>query len=425
MVKLKILILSDYAYIEGGTGRVAISSAIKLAEKGHEVVYFSGVGPITEDLTKAPFKEVICLGQKDILNNPSTLDAIFSGIYNWRAIGKLKLLFKKWIPDIAQVHGLSKALSWSVIDTLYKYKVPVIFTLHDFGLICPNLGIYNFRLGNLCEFYKPGKGLKCLATNCDKRIYIHKLWRWIRYHFSIDILRINRKVSSFIAVSEFMYEFFKDYIPKDKPIKVIHNPIDNQVLKLKDDLKTNKYKDFSFLYLGRLSLEKGVDMLLGAIKNVNAKLVIVGDGEMYHYCKDRIREIGNEKIRLLGWQKEGAIANEMKHCNAIILPSRVMESAGMVILEAARYSLPAIVSNHGVLRKLVEDKVNGLLFEPDNVESLIDAMKKAINNPDLVEFMSKKAINIFKKFDFSINSHIDKLEKFYKDTIDISKSNIR
>jgi glycosyltransferase involved in cell wall biosynthesis len=415
MDKLKILIFNDYAYIEGGTGKVAASSAIKLAQKGHEVIYFSAVGPVNKNLINSKIKEIICLDQRDILNNPSKFDAIISGIYNWRAVKRLQDLLAIWKPDIAHVHGISKALSWPIINILYKKKVPVIFTLHDYGLLCPNLGSYNFKTENFCSLYKPNMILKCLATNCDKRRYVHKLWRWLRYRISMDIFRINKKISGYIAVSNYMYYFFKDYIPSNKPFKIINNPI-NFEINIEDNcaLIDNKAK-FTFLYLGRLSLEKGIDILLDAIEKVDARLIIMGDGVMSHYCSDRAKVIGLDKILYLGWQDENRIAQEMQRCDAIVLPSRVKESAGIVIFEAAKYSLPAIVSNHGALIEFIKDGINGLYFESNNLNSLVDVMNKMINNEELTKELSKNSYEMFKKYGTDIDSHVSQLENFYNE----------
>jgi len=421
MEKLKILILNDYAYIEGGTGKVAIKSAKKLAENGNEVIFFSAVGPVCKDLVNSSIKKIICLNQKDILNNPSKLDAITSGVYNWRAARKLKKLLSEWEPDLAHIHGISKALSWPIISILYNYKIPVIFTLHDYGLLCPNLGVYNFKTENFCSLYKPNMKYHCLVTNCDKRKYLHKVWRWIRYRIAMDFFKVNRKISGFVAVSNFIYYFFKDYIPQNIPVKIINNPISFDINTNNNYIEHNKEKKFTFLYLGRLSLEKGIDILLEAIEKVDAKLVIIGDGVMAQYCRQKASELGKEKVIFLGWQDEEKISQEMHKCNAIVLPSRVKESAGIVLMEAAKYSLPAIVSSHGALIEFIKDGINGLYFEPGNLNSLIDAMNKMINDNKLIEKLSKNSNEMFQKFATDINSHTLQLQNFYQEVININK----
>ena len=82
-------------------------------------------------------------------------------------------------------------------------------------------------------------------------------------------------------------------------------------------------------------------MLFEAIKEVNAKLIIIGDGELEEICREFSNKMGEERIELLGWQDEKAIVNEMKKSDALILPSKVMEMSGLAVMEAARFYLPS------------------------------------------------------------------------------------
>jgi glycosyltransferase involved in cell wall biosynthesis len=419
--KLKILILSDYAYVEGGTGKVAISGAIKLAELGHEVVYFSAVGPITGELKKSKIKKIICIGQKDILYNPNKIDAILSGTYNWRAVKGLKVLLRKWKPDVAHVHGITKALSWAAINAIDSFKIPIVFSLHDYGLLCPNLGAHNFKTDKPCDLYKPGCEFKCLLTNCDKRSYLHKIWRYIRFHFSMNILKVNRKISGYVPVSKFMQDFFADYIQKNKPIRVIYSPVNFSYYDLKEG-SFEKFKSLPvFLFLGRLSYEKGLDLALDAIKALNAKIIIIGDGVLKDYCKEKAIEIGKingtNKVEFFGWQDEEIIAREMHRCWAILLPSRVQESGGLVIMEAAKYSLPAIVSQSGAFTESINDKKDGYHFKPCNLLTLMKAMYRIIAEPEKTKEMGLNARQKFEKTGMSVENHAKELEKFYYEVI--------
>ncbi|PKP62186.1 hypothetical protein CVT91_00275 [Candidatus Atribacteria bacterium HGW-Atribacteria-1] len=412
VVKLKVLVLNDYAYIEGGAGSVAIKSAIGLANRGHEVVFFSAVEPVCKELLEAPFAKIICLRQKDILNNPNKLNASLSGIYNRRAIKEIKKLFNNWRPDIAHIHNVSKALSWAIITAIHNCKVPIIYTLHDYALLCPNMGIYNFQADSLCNLYQSGCGFKCLITNCDKRNYIHKIWRWVRYYFLQHGIGVRRKIKGYIAVSDFIAALFEKHLPSNKPIRVIYNPI---VISSSDDSEEVKrpFRKTTFLYLGRLSPEKGIDLLLEAIKRVNANLIIIGDGEMLEKCKASSKEQGEEKIKVLGWQNFQIISEMMKECIALIIPSRWCETASIVIMEAAVNSLPCIVADRGALIEFVKHGLTGLHFKANNVSSLADTMEKMIKTPELAQKLGRRAKEMFESYGMDINTHITKLEQFY------------
>lgn len=420
MNHLKILIFNDYAHVEGGAGKVAIKSAINLAEKGHEVIFFSAVGPISQELLNSKIKKIICLDHSDLLNSSNKLSSIISGIYNFRAVKKLKELLSEWKPDIAHFHGVSKALTWAPIKIINSYKIPSVYTLHDFALLCPNMGLYNFRTEKPCDLYENGKAVKCLFTNCDKRSYMQKLWRYFRFHYTKDTLGIYKKIDGFIAVSNFVKEMFSGYLPTGKEIRVINNPVDkidkNIVPKITQKQKT------IFLYVGRLSAEKGLDLLLNAIREVDANLVVIGEGEILSLVKKTASQLGNQKINILGSQDEQKIDEQIQSCDAIILPSKVMETAGMVVLEAARLGKPSIVANQGGTLDFVKDNFSSILFEADSKNSLISAMQKFIDNPLLSDKLGKNARTSFGKVDYSIKRHVSELESFY---MDICLSNVK
>jgi len=418
MKKLKVLILSDYAFTKGGAERVAISSTIGLSQKGHEVVFFSAVGPINDELIEAGLKKVICLNQKDILDSPNKFIAMLSGIYNWRAVRELKKLLSCWIPDIVHVHGVSKALSWAPINIIYPYNIPIVYTLHDYGLVCPNLGIYNFKTEKVCEYYKPGYKLKCLVVNCDKRSYTQKLWRWIRFFIVRNIFKINKKVSGYVAVSKFIGEMADKYIAGDKPVRVIYNPVETCEDR-PNKCSNNDKKGINFLYVGRLSQEKGIDLPLGVMSRVDASLTVIGDGELMNICKDYSRKLGSEKIRVLGFQGRKRIFTEMQRSDALILPSRCMEPAPLVLAEAAHNDLASIVANHGGLVEFVKDGINGLHFKAGSEESLRESMEKIIKNPSLSRELGRRARKIIDESGLNIDNHLKKLEKYYADILGI------
>jgi len=412
--KLKILVLSDYSFTKGGAERVAITTAIGLAERGHEVVFFSAAGPVSDELADAGLKKVICLGQKDILDNPSRVNAMFAGIYNRKAVKELKILLKKWKPDIAHLHGLSKALSWAPVNVLHAFKIPMIYTLHDYGLICPNLGIFDFKSDRNCLYYKPGQTLRCLVTDCDKRNYLQKVWRWTRFQTVKGIYRISKKVDGYIAVSNFINIMIKDNLRPRQYIRTIYNPIEKGK-KITGSRTGNKRKNF--LYVGRLSREKGIDLLLKAIVKVDADLTIIGDGELAADVRDVQNRSGGKKINFMGYQGKEVIYGQMRRSIALVLPSRCMEPAPLVIGEAAYNHLPSVVADHGGLTEFVIDGVNGIHFKAGDVDSLIRSMDYFVSRPEKTEELGMKAYDIINALGLDLDNHLDKVLKYYFDIL--------
>ena len=173
-----IIIVYDYAFINGGAAKIAIQSAISLSKQNYNVYYYSAVGPVCKDLMSSNVK-THCLNQKDI-NTANRITAIRTGIWN----SSVKKDFHHFLSSFSQedtivhIHGWVKALSSAVVKTSTKMKFKTFITLHDYFTLCPNGGFYNFKRNSICHF--KGFGLKCLLCNCDKRNYIQKLWRSAR-----------------------------------------------------------------------------------------------------------------------------------------------------------------------------------------------------------------------------------------------------
>jgi len=418
---MKILILNDYAFVEGGAGKVAIESAIGLTEKGNEVIFFSAVGPVCDALEKSKIKKIICLEQKDILSSENKVSAALSGIKNKNALRNLRKLFSEWRPDIVHAHGISKALSWAVISYIFKEKIPIVYTLHDFGLICPNMGLYDFKNKKQCGLYKSNTYFKCLLTNCDKRSYSQKLWRWIRFFYTRNVLKVRNKISGYIAVSVFVSDFFKNHLTAESRIQVIYNPVEpnneNNFVK-KDTAKFRENNITTFLFAGRLSAEKGIELLLEAIKEVDAKLTILGEGELYNHCLAVSKNLGKNRVEVLKWQDDKEKIRLIQESDAIILPSLVMETAGIALFEAKKYGTAAIVSKHGAFKEFVKDNEDGIFFEAGSKDSLVSAMQKIINDPGLAISMGKNAQINFSSYKGSIKEYTKNLIKFYLEVID-------
>jgi len=402
--RLKILVLSDYAFIKGGAEKVAILSSIGLADRGHEVVFFSAVGPADPDLAESKIKKTIVLGQKDILDDPDRLKAMFSGIYNSEAIGGLRELLSGWRPDIVHMHGVSKALSWAPVRLCHDIGLPVIYTLHDYGMVCPNLGIYNFRTGKNCDLYCQGCTYRCLLTNCDKRNYGQKLWRWTRFFVNRKFLKLAGRISGYIAVSDFLKKTLEKTLTISAPMKTIYNPVENVRSPYLERGSRSGKGVTRFLYVGRLSPEKGVDMLLEAIMEIKGRLVIAGDGELRELCEKSSREAEEGKIEVMGYLDKKEIARQMALSDVLVLPSRCMEPAPLVIGEASYHRLPAIVAGHGGLKEFVKDGINGFYFKAGEMASLINIMRKAAADPGILEHMGDNALKSIRKKDPDIDT---------------------
>ena len=392
---MNVIIVNDFAYINGGAGMVAINTAKLLAEHGHKVILFTAVGPIDSDLIHRNNLKVICLNQCDILNDPNRLRAVVQGIWNKKAEKFMKKILNGMSPadTIIHIHTLSKAISSSIIPAIKQKEFKIVYHVHDYGVVCPNMGFFNYRLNKMCS--QKAMSWKCIFSNCDSRCYAHKIWRVIRQ--KIQNIYLTKNVDGFIFVSEFSKKILKSYIADGA---VISNPLLTNKKKFIDVVQ-NKCA----LYIGRLSKEKNPLLLAQAAKQLNIPVIFVGDGE----CRRNIRDINPNAI-ITGWLNRDDMWKYISEARYLVFPSILYETQGMVVGEMASYGIPAIVSDSSAATDFVIDEKNGLWFKNANLESLKTAMRRLEDN----EFLATLSKASYEKLEFSQEAYINCIERYYE-----------
>jgi len=284
-------------------------------------------------------------------------------IYDRNSYRVVKNEIEVFRPDVVHVHNFFYAASPSIFYAAKKMNVPAVLTLHNYRLICANALL--LRHGQVCELcvnnLLPLAGIRyrCYHNSMAESAFVtfvtstHKLIRtW------------DKNISRLIVLTQFAQSRFVG-----SSIRV-----DEQKLFIKPNFipdpglgETNR-EDF-FLFVGRLSYEKGIDVLANAFAGLpTQKLVIIGDAADSQ--AEMARFLDNSNITLKGrLNKEGVLAY-MKRCKALIFPSTWYEGLPFVIIEAFATGTPVIASRLGSMAELVNDKLNGFLFEPGNVTDL-------------------------------------------------------
>lgn len=209
---MNVIIVNDFAYVNGGAARVAIDTAKLLAARGHRVIFFAAVGPVAEELQNIENMKVICLNQYDILHDSNRLRAALQGIWNFKAAKAMRKILDKMSPKdtIIHIHALQKAISSSIIPIAKKYGFKIIYHVHDYGLACPNLGFFDYRRQQICT--RRALSMGCIACNCDSRRYIHKLWRVFRQMVQIYIGGMPGNIDGFIFLNQFGRNVLEKYL---------------------------------------------------------------------------------------------------------------------------------------------------------------------------------------------------------------------
>ena len=364
-----VVICVDHAFVSGGQAKVAIESALGLAAAGERVVFFAACGPVDARLAAAGI-ETVCLGQHDILGNPSRLDAARQGLWNARAAAALaKALAPLSREDaIVHVHGWAKALSPAIAQPIRASGLPAVYTMHEYFLHCPNGGFYNFQKGEVCAL-RP-MSLACWRTHCDSRNYPFKLWRNLRQFAASHLAHLAESFADIVLLSDLQERVLQNCLPKGAAIHRVSNPVEAEPLGHKDDPREG-----DFLFVGRLSAEKGAFLFAEAARRAGVTPVFIGDGPVAEELRARFPQ-----ARLLGWRSPAEVRAAMRAARALVFPSLWYETFGLTALEAKAMGTPVIVADACAAREAVTHDVTGLWFKSGNVDALASAIRELAND---------------------------------------------
>jgi len=269
---LKILMVHKYHYFRGGDSTYMFNLSALLKENGHRVAHFSMNHPRNlESLYSEYFTEEIDFPR--LLENitlSSAWKVMSRSVYNREASKKIAALAGDFRPDVAHFHNIHGHLTTSIIEPLRDRGIPIAWTLHDYRLVCPNTSF--LCRGEICERCLPGKFYKVLVHRCKKGSAAASLAAMIASYYE-RMSGATEKISRFIAPSAFMKKKLVEGGIDPERISRVPNFVDIERFQ-----PGGEEEDY-FLYFGRLSAEKGLDLLIEAASLLDGgRLVIAGEG---------------------------------------------------------------------------------------------------------------------------------------------------
>jgi glycosyltransferase involved in cell wall biosynthesis len=205
---------------------------------------------------------------------------------------------------VVHVHGWTKALSSSVIRAALSRKFKVICTLHDYFSACPNGSFFNYATNTICEL-QPLSG-SCIASQCDRRHYGHKLWRVARQFVQNRFGGLPRELRHFIVVSPFSERILKPFLSPDSHIYHVQNPVHASY---QDPVGVEA--NSAFVMVGRIAQEKGPQLFAEAASQLGCEAVFIGDGDQ------RADVLRRPTAKMLGWLA-GDVTAQLKHARALV-----------------------------------------------------------------------------------------------------------
>ena len=335
----------------------------------------------------------------------------FWNIYAAQRIKKTIRMFK---PDIVHVHNTHYAAGPIIVRAIAKLDIPQVMTLHNFRLLCPSATLYHHNhlfLDSLQEEF-PWTAVRQKAfNNSTVKTFLLALNYW--FHRKIGTWK---KVNRYITLSSFAKKIFVE--------STLRLPSTQFEIKPNFVFPTAVTPDITqpyFIYVGRLSDEKGILNLIDAFIGTNFQLQIIGGGPLEDEVIRCIRHQPN--ISYLGFKQRSEILPLIAKAQALIVPSICFEGMPITILEAYSVGTAVLCSNLGPLPELIIPDKTGQTFDPHNKNDIIQCLaewsKKTTNEKDEIRKTSKAYY--FSNFTPEINE--EKLLAIYQDAIDDKKLN--
>lgn len=378
---MRVLLANKFYGPRGGAESVVLQTKRLLERAGHEVVPFAmrqegDVPSVWSDYfvpTRDYFAGSMLRRAGDSL----------AAIYSFDARRQLRALLRVAPPDLAHLHNVYHQLTLSIVDELRTARVPIVMTLHDYKAACPNYQLLTHD--GLCERCVGGAYWNAIRHRCLKGSVAGSAIAAAEAYLS-RIRGQYRKIDLFLTPSAFLRDIMvRAGLPAAR-IAVLRNAVPAA-------LQTRPVPSRPrFLYFGRLSTEKGLDVLLSASAQLVAgiEVVLLGAGPLEAHLRERI-ERERLPVRLNGFATRDMLTRELLAATAAVLPSQWYENCPMSVLEAGALGVPSIASDIGGIPELISSGVDGLLVPPGNVDALGDAMNEVAARPEWAAVLGEAA----------------------------------
>jgi len=385
---MKVLLCHNYYQQPGGEDRSFFDEEWLLKSHGHDVVRYTV--------------------HNDVIDEMSSLRLAKTLIWNRDSYRELRELIRRERPAVMHCTNTFPLISPSVYYAAKREGVPVVQSLHNYRLLCPNALF--LRNNKPCESCL-GKSfpLPAIIHGCyrDSRVASAGVAAMVSFH---RLMRTwTRGVDKYFVLTEFARDkFIQGGLAADKMVikpNFVH-----------PDTGPGDGSGDYVIFVGRLSSEKGIDTLLSAWQQLpgNTKLKIVGDGPM----AGRVSQAMNDdpRIEWVGRRTKEEVDRLIHKASCLIIPSICYETFGRAIIEAYVHGVPVIASRHGAMAELVRHGETGLLFDAGDATKLREAVELAFRDPDKLRQMRREARREFERL-YTADANYELLIGTYKNVL--------
>ena len=373
---MKILMVNKFLYPRGGCETYMLNLAEELKAKGHEVEYF---GMYDENNTVGNSLGLYTTNMDFHSKGLARFLYVFKIIYSFEAKRKIEKVLDDFKPDVVHMNNINFQLTPSIIYAVKKRNIPLVQTVHDYQMICPNHLLYSFGEVKPCERCISGSKFNCFKYNCIHGSKVKSLIGSIEAKL-YSILKTYKKVDLYICPSKFLEEklLSASELYKGKTL-ALHNFIEKKPMPQKI-VPEKPYVAFA----SRLSKEKGVDLLCETAKMLpEYSFIVAGSGPDGECLKD----IPN--ITMKGFLTGDELISLMANAKVMLLPSVWYENCPLSILETHSFGVPVITMNSGGMAELVEDGKTGALINEPTPEAIAEAIRRCFEDEEYYDILKQ------------------------------------
>lgn len=373
---MKVLMINKFLYPNGGSETYIFKLGEYLMSQGHEVQYFGME------------HEGRCVGNRV---NVYTSNMDFHGgsklakliypiktIYSSEARKKIRQVLDDFQPDVCHLNNFTYQLTPSVILEIVKWRkqtgheCKIVFTAHDYNLVCPNHMLNNPNTRENCEKCLGGHFLNCTKGKCIHGSTAKSAIGTLEAYFW-KLQGAYKYMDKIICCSKFLKsKMDSNPVFAEKTI-ALHNFVDRAPWK-----ETQK-KDY-VLYFGRFSEEKGIGTLIDVCKELpEVQFVFAGTGPL----EDKVNGISN--IRNVGFQKGADLEKMIREARFSVYPSEWYENCPFSVMESQMYGTPVLGADIGGISELIRVGETGELFESGNKDELKEKIRRLWEDKELTK----------------------------------------
>lgn len=401
---MKILMVNKFLYPRGGAETYFLKIGKYFEENGHNVEYF-GMKDEKNIVGNCCSKYTM---QMDFHNSGLKKFVYpFKIIYSFEAKRKIKQIIKEMKPDIIHLNNINFQLTPSIIDMAKKLHIPIVQTVHDYQMLCPNHLLFDIHLQKPCEKCISKSKWNCMKNNCIHNSRIKSMLGSLE-GILYQIKNTYSKVEKYICPSYFLEnKLLTNSMYKGKT-KTIHNFIE-----LSPNMNQQSKEDY-VVYFGRLSEEKGIEIFLESCKMLpHIHFKIAGTGPMEDMC------YGIDNVEYVGFKTGKELKDLIAKALFSVYPSIWYENCPLSILESESLGTPVLASNLGGIPELIEDGQTGIIVEKLSVEVLSSEIERLYKNKKLLANMQKQCLEKRENM-ISLEKYCEKLMIIYNEILENS-----